>query len=446
MADALHQRLLDIAAERSASDLKLGACLLEAQRVGLHVALGYGSFAEYVERLFGFSRRQTEERLRVARALDALPRMTGALGAGHLSWSAVRELTRIATADTEAEWIEEARSRTVRELERMVVCREPGDRPSDRPKAEPRKRVVLDLTAPTWALLQEARAQLVRQGGGHVDDDDLVTALTGAILQSSRSGQEEEEPDSGDERKKRDDGRSSYQVALTVCERCQTASQRAGADEVVVNATRVAMAECDSERLGRVDGPEVPRASQTIPPKIRRAVLRRHGRQCAVPGCRHGTFVDVHHVERRVDGGGHDPDGLIVLCSAHHAAVHEGAVVIRGTYTAGFSFEHADGSSYGNRSASPDRARVMATTLSALVGMGFRQKEAQAMVDGVSAHVGADLSAEQALRAALAQSAIASRGGGAMAVREPAARYGPAVGFDDSVSPGCHGWSVPLVA
>ena len=32
-----------------------------------------------------------------------------------------------------------------------------------------------------------------------------------------------------------------------------------------------------------------------------------------------------------------------MLCGAHHKAVHEGTLVIRGTYSAGFVFEHADG-------------------------------------------------------------------------------------------------------
>jgi hypothetical protein len=59
-----------------------------ALRSGTHVALGFASFAEYVERLFGYSLRSTCERLRVAQALEQLPEMNQKLQDGSLSWSA----------------------------------------------------------------------------------------------------------------------------------------------------------------------------------------------------------------------------------------------------------------------------------------------------------------------------------------------------------------------
>jgi hypothetical protein len=41
------------------------------------------------------------------------------------------------------------------------------------------------------------------------------------------------------------------------------------------------MADCDAQLVGHVDAPSSERASQTIPPRIRRAVLRRHHNRCA---------------------------------------------------------------------------------------------------------------------------------------------------------------------
>ena len=58
--------------------------------------LGFGTFAEYVERLLGYRPRWTSERLRVAEALELLPELDQALRDGAVSWSAVRELTRVA--------------------------------------------------------------------------------------------------------------------------------------------------------------------------------------------------------------------------------------------------------------------------------------------------------------------------------------------------------------
>jgi hypothetical protein len=68
-----------------------------------HVHPGYGSFHEYIERLFGYGARSTQEKLRVAEALEQLPRIADALASGALNWSAARELTRVAVAATEQE-------------------------------------------------------------------------------------------------------------------------------------------------------------------------------------------------------------------------------------------------------------------------------------------------------------------------------------------------------
>jgi len=48
----------------------------------------------------------TSERLRVATSLEQLPKLSNSLRQGQLCWSAVRELTRVATADTEQAWLE----------------------------------------------------------------------------------------------------------------------------------------------------------------------------------------------------------------------------------------------------------------------------------------------------------------------------------------------------
>jgi len=402
--ETVHRRLSEMAETRAWMDYELGRWLLAGERVGAHVVLGYASYGEYVERLFGFDRRQVRERLRVAKRLEELPLMAAALPAGKLCWSVVRELSRVATPETEAEWIGAVARCTAHDVERMVAQRERGAKPTDKPTVERPKRVTFEVSGATWALLEEAKKTLRAQHGGSVSDDVVVTALARALLDGGAA---------------RDAGQASYQIGLIVCERCSTATQRAGGDDVVVDAATVERAECDAQHLGRVDVATPGRASQTIPPKTRRAVSRRHGDRCAVPGCRHAAFTDIHHVERRADGGDHDPERLIMLCGAHHAAVHEGTLVVRGTYSAGFSFEHADGARYGEVSASPARSALLAQVLVGLVGMGWKQRDAQAMVDRAKPHVGPETSAGEAMRLALREGALPKSSG----VREELATY-----------------------
>ena len=74
-------------------------------------------------------------------------------------------------------------------------------------------------------------------------------------------------------------------------------------EPVLVEPKVVEMAACDAQQLGRLDQQPVdahagvhvtplPRATQTIPPAVRRHVLRRDHGRCVVPGCRHATYVD----------------------------------------------------------------------------------------------------------------------------------------------------------
>src|SRR6185295_14217765 len=125
-----HERLSRLARQRAAADAEEGRWLLAARRAAAHVHLGYGSFFEYVERLFGYRPRSTHEKLRVAEALESLPALARALEEGRLSWSAVRELTRVAVAETEREWLELAAGKSLRQLEELVAGKRPGDAPA----------------------------------------------------------------------------------------------------------------------------------------------------------------------------------------------------------------------------------------------------------------------------------------------------------------------------
>jgi hypothetical protein len=81
-----HEALSLLAVERAAADAEEGRWLLAALRSAAHVHLGYGSFGEYIERLFGYKPRSTQEKLRVAEGLEELPAIARALANGELNW------------------------------------------------------------------------------------------------------------------------------------------------------------------------------------------------------------------------------------------------------------------------------------------------------------------------------------------------------------------------
>ncbi len=65
-----HAELTTLARTRAGLDAAEGRWLLTAFRLGCHARLGYGSFREYVGRLFGYDGRLIREKLRVAEALE----------------------------------------------------------------------------------------------------------------------------------------------------------------------------------------------------------------------------------------------------------------------------------------------------------------------------------------------------------------------------------------
>jgi hypothetical protein len=69
-----HAALVELSRSRAGLDFDEGRWLLSARRSQAHARLGYGSFTEYIERLFGYSPRLTHDKLRVAEALASLRR------------------------------------------------------------------------------------------------------------------------------------------------------------------------------------------------------------------------------------------------------------------------------------------------------------------------------------------------------------------------------------
>jgi hypothetical protein len=245
----------------------------------------------------------------------------------------------------------------------------------------------------------------------------------------------------------RDEGRSSYQIAVTVCAVCGAGHQPASGEIVPIDPDIVEMAHCDGQHIGRVaprvandrapvgsptprqdahvgvdvhaenavyahpgagvfisspSTPALPRAKQSIPPALRRAVVARDQRRCRVPGCRNSVYLDVHHIGLRCEGGPNEAENLITVCGAHHRAAHRGKLAIEGTATA-VRCRHADGSPYG-RVVEPQALEARARTFAALRRLGFREGEVRAVLAQLERQ--GELTAattEQWLRAALAR-------------------------------------------
>jgi hypothetical protein len=420
------RQLRRIAKRRSGLDAEEARWLVVAKRAEVHRRFGFATFAEYVERRLGYAPKTCADRMRVAEALERLPVICAALAGGEVAYSTVRELVRVAVEETEGEWLEKARGKTVREVEEIVTGHQPGDGPEDPSDPDLRMRVLrIDLTPQTYAMFREVEEKLTREAGHRVSEDDVIAAMCRAVLVPTSDGV------AHDAHVGRAN-RPHYQVAMTVCDECKRGWQDGGGQTVEVGPAAIATACCDAQVIGRIDRDDAgatTRATRTIPPATRRLVLHRDHRRCVVPGCRLSAWIDVHHVRPREHGGTHDLRNLVTLCNSHHHLLHDGRLAITGQ-PGSWQFWNGDGTPWGSIPGTPDdttartvpasaqngRARTAPITVTndaaagaghtatigaALCKLGFRPAEAAAATAHAYAHAGANASLEALLRAAL---------------------------------------------
>src|SRR5258705_5080301 len=98
--DRLGDQIAELSAHLDAATARLLDLIREFDaRVGWNT--GFRSCAAWLSWRVGFSPGAAREHVRVARALGTLPRLSQVLARGELSYAKVRELTRVATPETE---------------------------------------------------------------------------------------------------------------------------------------------------------------------------------------------------------------------------------------------------------------------------------------------------------------------------------------------------------
>jgi hypothetical protein len=312
---ATDRRLREYAHQRARLDAAESFDINRADKMRIHIYFGCASLLEYLERRVGYSAHAARERMRVARSLATLPVTAAELAKGNLSFSTVRELSRVATADTEAAWVDRAKFKTCREVEEMVAGHVPGDTPDDPAKPELRmKDLRISLPTEHHALWREARKKLANEcGAENVSDQVLFEALCRNFLQ----------PGTGV------DG-PAHQIAYKQCDDCKRATQNGAGREFPIAPSVLERATCDARIIGSLDAPEPERARSTVSPRMREQVFARDGHRCQIPGCRSSRNLEIHHIIEQALGGPHEMWNLTTLCGGHHAARHEGLLEITG--------------------------------------------------------------------------------------------------------------------
>lgn len=372
LAKALDVEICEVSAHAHAAMARVARAAAEFDTIGGWCAGGIRSLPHWLAINAGFDMHTGAELVRVGHALNALPKIAEAFGAGQLSFDKVRQITTVATPPTEHLLLEIAQGSSGAQLSR--ICRA--------------LRRIADANAP-----KRADEHLSLRGiWTHWDDDgmlQLMAKLTpedGAVVMAaleSITGSRPVAAQTDDGIKDPADDRWAARRAdalVAVCEHVLAG----GADGLVKSPTAIQMVVhvdvgvlagetsegrcyveggsplsadaarrigCDAEVVGVVERNGLPidvgRRQRIVPDRLRLA-LHVRDRFCRFPGCGvPAQRAEAHHHQHWAQGGETNLDNLLLLCGFHHRRYHEGAYRIRRT-DGGFSFETDDGFSIGS--------------------------------------------------------------------------------------------------
>jgi hypothetical protein len=304
------------------------------------------SCAHWLNWKCGIAMGAAREKVRVAHSLEKLPKISEAMASGKLSYSKVREITRVAEPATEEYLLMIAEHGTAQHVEKLV-------------RAYRRCQEAEELS-------REARQQQTRAVSVRYDDDGSLVlncrlpAEAGARVMKALDLAGEELPKdvpAGTPKQpvsfsaRRADalalvaesflahgaieaaGAERYQIVVHVAEetlRHRTAGCCAFEHGPSMAAETARRLSCDASVVALVESEDgeplnVGRKTRTISAPLRRA-LNARDKGCRFPGCANTRYIDAHHVEHWANGGETKPGNLVSLCRFHHHAVHEGGV------------------------------------------------------------------------------------------------------------------------
>lgn len=341
------------------------------------------SCAHWLNWKCGITLGAAREKVRVAHALEDLPLTNEAFARGEISYSKVRAMTRVATAENEGYLLMIAQHGTATHMEKLagrfrkVQCAMAAD--AENEQEESRKLRYFQGDDGMWVI----NARLPAEEGS------LVVAAIEAVARAVQEAPREQlqgERDHGSEKNSAETFSTEVSEAsdfqglvehtradalikiaehflassaenkpfqgLKGSERCQVmlhvdintlrrqALPEAGAhscchlgDKPWVSPDTARRLACDASLITVLEDENgqvlnIGRRSRTVPAHIRRAISIRD-KTCCFPGCCESRYIDAHHIVHWADGGETSLDNLVTLCRHHHRQLHRGNFSIR---------------------------------------------------------------------------------------------------------------------
>jgi hypothetical protein len=344
--EELATEICTLAGHINAANHRLLALIAEFDQRRGWAENGAQSCAHWLNWKCGIAMGAAREKVRVARALENLPRISAAMACGTLSYSKAREITRVGNAGNEEYLLMIAEHGTAAHVENLV-------------RAYRRCQEAEELS-------REQRQQLNRRVSfRHDDDGSLILtchlpAEAGAMVMKALDVAVEslpvyEDVPAGTSRQVVPYSRRRADALARMAESflAHDVLESPGTDrqQIVVHVAAETLRNGSAGCCQIEDGPSIPaetarrfscdasvvtliededgeplnagRKTRIISAPLRRLLTARD-KGCRFPGCCNARYIDMHHIKHWANGGETKPSNLVSLCRFHHRAVHEG--------------------------------------------------------------------------------------------------------------------------
>ena len=343
--DELATEICTLAGRINAANHQFLALIAEFDRRNGWFESGMQSCAHWLNWKCGIALGAAREKVRVARALENLAKVSAAMASGRLSYSKAREITRVGNAANEDYLLSIAEHGTAAHVERLVRayrrCQE-AEELSREQRQQQRRRVsfrydddgslilTCHLPAEVGALVMKA-LDLAIEGLPVHDDVPAGTSRRVVPFSARRADALARVAESF--------------LAHDVLESPARIGSRswctspprlfAGRRRLLRNRARPFHRCRDraplllrrqrryAHRRRRRRPLNVGRKTRTVSAPLRRLLTARD-KGCRFPGCCNARYIDMHHIKHWANGGETKLSNLISLCRFHHRAVHEG--------------------------------------------------------------------------------------------------------------------------
>jgi hypothetical protein len=323
------------------------------------------SCAHWLNWKCGIALGAARERVRVAHALAKLPKVSAAMASGALSYSKVREITRVGDAGNEDYLLMIAAHGTASHVENLVRayrrCQDAEELSREQRQQESRRvsfrydddgSLILTCRLPAEAGAVVMKALDIAVEGLPVYADVPAGTPKEVVRYSARRAD------------------ALARIAESFLAHDVLASPGTDRQQIVVHVAAETLRKGSAGCCGIEHGPSIPaataqrlacdasvvalvedddgeplsvgRKTRIISAPLRRLLTARD-KGCRFPGCSNARYIDMHHIKHWANGGETRPSNLVSLCRFHHRAVHEGGYDVRILDDGALRFVRPDG-------------------------------------------------------------------------------------------------------